>query len=121
MSYTLSTKNIAIHCLTLQSKQKRKGDFRPPSSGLLVFDVGFDEVEFFKDRADMVNPIQAVDITHLEVMVCLEDGFSGCSIIQVVSVDSAFDIVIDFSVIFFTQPNQCVCRDIEEDCVVWCL
>jgi len=113
---------FVLLCLTLQSKQKKKGDFRPPSSRWLsvgvAFDVWFDEIKFFQDVGDMVNPVIAINITHFEVMVGLEDCFSGCSIIQVVSVDSAFDVVIDFGVIFFTQSNQGVCCDIEEDCIV---
>ena len=55
-----------IRCLTLQFNQKEEGDFSSPSSMRLsvdvAFDVWFDEVKFLKDCADMVNPIQAVDI-----------------------------------------------------------
>jgi hypothetical protein len=89
--------------------------------GFLTFDVWFDDVEIIQDVGDVINPIESVKITQFDIVIGLKDCLSGCSIIQVVSVDSAFDVVVYFGVIFFAQSNRSISGDIEEDCVVWVL
>ena len=48
---------------------------------VLVFDVRFDHVEFFQDGRDVIDPVESVDIAHLEVVVGFKDRLLGSAFV----------------------------------------
>ncbi len=88
---------------------------------LVWFDVGFDHIEFFQDRGDVVDPVESINIAHLEVVVGLKDRLLGRALVKPVSVHNALNVVIDLVLVLWSQADEGVCGDVEEDCVMWCL
>ena len=89
--------------------------------GFVGFDVGFDEIEFFQDGGDMVDPVKSVNLAHLEVVVGFKDRLLGRALEKPVTIHNALDVVIDLVLVLWSQADEGVCGDVEEDCVMWCL
>lgn len=88
---------------------------------VLVFDVRFDHVEFFQDGRDVIDPVESVDIAHLEVVVGFKDRLLGRPFVKPIAVHRAFDVVINLVLVLWGQADECVSGDVEQDAVVWCL
>lgn len=43
------------------------------SISFLNFFIPVDQSNFFKDCADVIDPVESINISHLEVVVCLKD------------------------------------------------
>ena len=66
----------------------------------------------------MVNPVESVDIAHLEVVVGLKDRLLGRALVKPISVHCGLDLGVDLVLVFWGQADECVSGNVEEDAVV---
>lgn len=70
---------------------------------------------------DMIDPVESINIAHLEVVIALKDRLLRRALIQPIPVHGGFDLCVDLVLVFWGQADEGVSRNVEEDAVVWCL